>query len=179
MITVIDDWLSGEEVSGILKVVGDEVFSNWGEFPLYFQPFVATPADNQFNGFFTHLFYDAGNPASDHRWIIDDIVYPKYLNRGDDIIKRKTKLNDVKVNVFTRTNELETFGFHSDLFGAEHNSLVYFLNDCDGYLLFDDGSKIRQKSNRVVIITDGHNYKHASTSTTDTKVRANINMVLS
>ena len=178
MITVIDDWLSGEEVSRILKVVGDEVFSSWGEFPLYFQPFVATPADNQFNGFFTHLFYDAGNPASDHRWIIDDIVYPKYLNMGDDIIKRKTKLNDVKVNVFTRTNELETFGFHSDLFGAEHNSLVYFLNDCDGYLLFDDGSKIRQKSNRVVIITDGLNYKHASTSTTDAKVRANINMVL-
>lgn len=178
MITVIDDWLSGQDLASIINVCGDESYSSWQNFPLYFTPTVATPDDQPFNGYFTHQFYTDGNSNSDFSWIVDDILLPRYLKLSKDIINDKIRPIDVKYNFFTRTETEQTFGFHTDNFCVDHNSLILYLNDCEGYTLFDDGSRVRQKRNRVVIVTEGLKYRHASTSTTDTKMRANINMVL-
>lgn len=180
MITVIDNFLNTYDITNILDKVGCDDLSNYQSFNLYWNPFVSLPTDKGgtlSNGCFIHNFYRNNETTSEYAWIAD-IIVDAYLKLDKEIVNECTSLHHAKFNLFTGTEKRISYGFHQDIVhGYIHNSLIFYLDDSDGYTLFDDGSRIRSKTNRACIITGGHNYKHASTNSTQ-GIRRNINIVM-
>ena len=178
MITVIDNFLDSYELSRILDEVGCDLRSNYTNFNLFWSPHVSEENDNFYlNGYFEHNFFKGGKTLSDYSWI-SDIIIDRYLKLDKAIINECTSLHHAKFNLFTGTEKRQTYGLHQDLVhGYKHNSLIYYLDDSDGYTVLEDSSRIRSKTNRACIITGGHNYKHASTNSTQ-GIRRNINIVM-
>ena len=54
-----------------------------------------------------------------------------------------------------------------------HKSAILYINTCDGYTKFEDGTKIDSVANRMLVF-EGETL-HTSSSTTDQVVRCNIN----
>jgi len=184
MITVIDNFLDDRSFHDISIIVGHEVNSDWQTFPMFWNRSVGDRHDTSIQGgYFTHIFYDKDledpNNAlclSDYSGIAD-LIINKYLTLDKALVKDFTNIKQAKVNFFSPTENLLTYGFHQDIPVLEHNSLIFYLNDCDGYTMFSDGTRVRSKKNRAVIITDGQDYEHASTNCTDASFRAVINIV--
>ena len=185
MITVIDDFLSGRHFHDIGTVIGERVFSNWDNLPLYWSPYVSDKEnDGVSTGYFTHLLYnknpedcDSNVISSEFHWIAD-MIYDRYLKLDSSVVDDCNIISRAKINFFTSTETMQEFGFHQDMPRLRHNSVIFYLHDCNGYTLFDDGTRIRTKANRAVIITNGLKYRHASTNSTDYGYRAVVNIVL-
>ena len=180
MITVIDNFLDSYAITRILDLVGCNDLSHYHDFHLYWNPYISTPSDKGgalSNGYFVHNFYRNDETLSDHAWVADDIK-KEYLKLDSSIVNNCTSLHHAKFNLFTGTEKRLNYGFHQDIVhGYKHNSLIFYLDDSDGYTVLDDGTRIRSKNNRACIITGGQNYKHASTNSTQ-GIRRNINLVL-
>ena len=113
---------------------------------------------------FTHTLYRenvgiTSNIFQDIKPLID-LINPKILLR-------------VKANLGVKTSEHIEGGFHTD---TDHlcNTAVFYLNDNNGFTLFENGEKIESKSNRFVVFDS--NIKHTGVSQTDTNVRCVINI---
>jgi hypothetical protein len=175
MISIFDDCLLQSDLNNFLKIAGDVNANNWGDFRLNWSSAVGSAGDKCTQGYFTHMFYHKFKPCSPHCWFVTDVLVPFYLKLNDQVVSKCTRLYSAKLNLFTVTHEQQTFGLHSDL-DIKHNSLIYYLNDCNGFTVFEDGSRTRQKKNRCTVITDGHTTTHASTTSTDSN-RCNINLI--
>lgn len=185
MITIIDNFLSASDFNDLISTVGDRTWSKWENISFNYVPYVATKADVHNPGYFVHLLYENLGPEpirgeltslSEYSWIADRLL-KRYMQLDTAIVDNKTMIHHAKVNLFPSSQKRTSFGFHQDIPIIPHNSLIFYLNDCDGYTLFDDGSRVATKANRAVIITDGLAYEHASTNATDS-ARCNINVVL-
>ena len=70
------------------------------------------------------------------------------------------------------TDTLVEYGMHIDVLDAEDRTiskLIYYMNTCDGYTLFEDGTKVESNANRLVTFPNG--MKHTGTSTTNASFR--------
>ena len=77
-----------------------------------------------------------------------------------------------KINLYGRTNELIHHADHIDM-KMEHKGAVFSLNTCDGYTKFSDGTKVESVANRIVFFDASK--EHQSTTTSNSKLRYNIN----
>ena len=93
---------------------------------------------------FVHLFYDplSGVVTDYPRWI--DIIKPY----GDRM--NPTSLMRIKANLNIGTKEYLTREFHTD-FNVKCTTAIAYMNSNNGYTLFEDGTKVKSKENRVVI----------------------------
>ena len=111
-----------------------------------------------------HWFYKDGLPRSDH---FDNIAAILNKLKIGSLIK-------VKANLNTYTPEVVEHGFHFDQDWKHTKTCVYYLNDTDGYTLFEDGQRVEGKANRAVIF-DGKT-SHSGTTCSDQKRRIVINI---
>ena len=102
-------------------------------------------------------------------------IYPNICNlfipRFQHIANFKTMIR-IKMNAFPYTNVVKEHKGHID-FEYEHVGAVFSLNTCDGYTKFSDGTKSESIANRIVFFDASK--EHSSTTTSNAKLRYNIN----
>ena len=115
---------------------------------------------------FIHLFYHpmSGVVTDYPRWL--EIIKP-YADRMNAV-----SLMRIKANLNVATPEYITREFHTD-FSVKCTTAIAYMNDNNGYTLFEDGTKVQSKENRVVIFDS--QMRHAGIPCTDEKRRVVIN----
>ena len=142
------------------------VFVNNLNLPWYYNDAIAeleeTPNIYKFQ--FTHtLFRENQGILSDsfkHIKPLIDKINPKVLIR-------------VKANLGTVTPSHQEGGLHTD-FDFPCRTAIFYLNDNNGYTLFEDKTQVESKANRFVSFSSQHN--HTGVSQTDSKIRCLINI---
>jgi len=126
---------------------------------------------------FSKMFITTGDREG--WWRSDDVDF--YLKPLMDRLKEHLNYNKVEVyrakaNLFLRNDKRLEYGFHHDIVDRDNNyeTLLFFVNDNNGGIEFEDKTFIRQKQNRAVIIK-GKKY-HQSIGQTDELRRININI---
>jgi hypothetical protein len=79
----------------------------------------------------------------------------------------------IKANMNMRTSKVIEHGFHTDHPYPNAKTSVYYLNTCDGYTLFEDGTKVESIENRLVTFDSSTN--HSGTTCTNQISRIVIN----
>lgn len=96
-----------------------------------------------------------------------------------DITRLISKLNPaglirIKANLNLKTEKIIRHGFHTDTRAPNSKTAVYYLNDCDGFTEFKDGTRIESKKNRICIF-DSH-LAHTGTTCTNQQRRIVVNV---
>ena len=115
---------------------------------------------------FTHTFWrDMQGPTSPY--------YDKLLPLLDRCgAKHVVK---IKANLLLKTSQVIPHIFHTDT-GVDCTTVVYYLNTCDGFTHFEDGSKIETLENRAVIFNSQIPHGGSTTTNADNRVVLNINI---
>ena len=158
-VELIDNFLPEEN----FKLLVEAILSQ--SFPFYHQDYITNSTEQ--SGIdhvnFTHLLHFKTVPASTYY----PFVYENFISKISDL----RSIIRSKVNCYPRTDKNVLHAFHQD-FLYPHRALILSLNTCDGYTVFEDGTKIDSISNRAVIFDAS--VSHASTSCTNQKCRWNI-----
>ena len=150
---VIDNFLSEDEFKNLRSYISST------SFPWYFGLVTTDSKTAQF----VHTFY--ANDAPTSTWPHVEFFRLR-LNMAS--------LVRIKVNLNPRT---ETVQVHNDAFHTDYPDIttaVYYLNTCDGYTLFEDGTKVNSVENRIVIFDS--NMRHTGTSCTNESGRLVMNI---
>ena len=137
-------------------------------FPWYYNEGILTedhPSydSNQFQ--FTHTFYDKRPPwngISSSAYDMMEYVLSKL---------RVRELYKIKANLNPKTIFHRTGGYHID--DKNMTTAVFYINTCNGYTKFKEGSKVKSVANRMVIFDS--NLEHQGVTCTDEKRRVVIN----
>jgi len=186
-IQIHDNFLTQTEYEALYNVFKSHEV-NW-----YYDDFINSPIDDDsdYNFQFVHpiYHYNENGPLfledsenwynrlrlikSSHKKLIDPIL--SKLNV--EVLLR------MKFNMNIRTNEIIESNFHVDIGTSlpyldlnpnEYKIAIFYLNNNDGYTLFECGKRIESVANRVVIF-DGK-LKHCGTSCTNQKNRIVLNI---
>ena len=98
-------------------------------------------------------------------------IYEMFVPKFKELANFKTMIR-IKINAYPYTNVVKEHKEHID-FNYEHIGAVFSLNTCDGYTKFSDGTKVESVANRIVFFDASK--KHQSTTTSNAKLRYNIN----
>jgi hypothetical protein len=156
-----DDFLDDFEFAQI-----ESVFINNPNFPWFYTNGIAEldTTSDIYKFQFSHSFFkeNQGITSGFYEQIkpLIDKINPKVLIR-------------VKANLGTPTPTNLEGGYHTDV-NFPCKTAVFYLNDNDGYTLFEDGTKVESKSNRFVSFDS--NNKHTGVSQTNSRVRCVINI---
>jgi hypothetical protein len=155
-VKVYDNYLTGEDWLELSNTLTSS------HFPWFASNGIVRPDDGQQG--FTHTFYTIGQTQEYY-----NLVYP-IVNTISPLA-----LIRVKGNCVPKTTQHTNQGMHIDIEGTftERLTGVYYVNTCNGYTQFEDGTKVDSAANRLVIF-DG-NMKHESVTQTDTPFRYVIN----
>ena len=183
MINLHDDYLTKVEF-GQLR---EEVF--FGGVPWYYnEAKVNGPESDDINNYqFTHLFYEMD--TENRAWTRSDqfpILTP-FLSRLEilGIYRIKANLEPLKVglNVWhgeegTVSNEVSGVDryysqFHNDCDCDNMTTGIFYMNTCDGYTEFEDGSTVECRANRF--ITFPTSMRHRGVSQLDSRFKCVIN----
>lgn len=157
---IIDDFLDPDTFNTL------RTYMMSSKMPWFYNPYVTRKEDtkhlNEFQ--FTHMFLSFRQGPSP--------IYKRIMPLLDKINPLRTIR--VKANLNTRTNEIETRDFHTDVIGTESLTSIYYLNTNNGYTSFESGCTVPSKANRL--LTFNSNQRHTGTTCTDEKVRVVINI---
>lgn len=123
-----------------------------------------------YNWQMVHKFYELGRPQSQEWEYILPLI--NYL--------RPRALIRIKANLNHHTDNMIEYDYHTDCgeYGMNDfegaTTAVFYLNTCDGYTFFKDGTKVHSVENRLVRFPV--DTPHAGTSTTDQKFRFVLNL---
>ena len=142
------------------KQLKTTVFDN--HFPVYYSNVIAHPDDDKklTDFFFDHTVYEHLTPKSNHF-----PIFIPLLNKLQ--VKALIRL---KVNMYTRTEEIIKHNMHSD-YKFEHKGAILGLNKCNGGTWIED-QFVESQENQMVLFDPSK--PHCSTSCTDDHVRVNI-----
>ena len=158
---IIDDFLPLEHYKEVWDIVTGP------EFPWYLAP-KGDPSqyeDASDNIQFVHPIYYDYKPVTDEA--------PALVGK---IIRKLNPyaLTRIKLNCTPKTDTIKEFDFHIDEENHKGNTAIYYLNDNDGYTIFEDGTKVESKGNRIVIFPG--TLKHAGSTCTNQCVRMVLNI---
>jgi hypothetical protein len=132
--------------------------------PWYFNDYVLSKEEDMGKAWqFTHTFFNHWRWQSDYVQGIAPLI---------DKIDPKAWLR-IKANLGIKSSEIKEQGWHTD-YDFPCTTAVFYLNDNDGYTIFEDGTKVESKANRLVEFESHH--KHSGTTHTNTLTRVVINM---
>ena len=114
-----------------------------------------------------NLVYSMDEPRNE----ICGKIYEMFVPKFKQFANFKTMIR-IKINAYPYTNTVKEHEEHID-FDYEHIGAVFSLNSCDGYTKFADGTKVESVANRIVFFDASK--KHQSTTTSNAKLRYNIN----
>ena len=98
-------------------------------------------------------------------------IYEMFVPKFKELANFKTMIR-IKINAYPYTNVVKEHKKHID-FDFFNIGAVFSLNTCDGYTKFADGTKVESIANRIVFFDASK--KHQSTTTSNAKLRYNIN----
>jgi hypothetical protein len=108
-----------------------------------------------------------------HMVYLINVLSPLYDKLVPVIIKLDVKsLIRIKCNLYPNSEKIYEHGLHSD-YPFSHKTAIFYINTCNGYTKFEDGTKIESIANRILVF-DG-SVPHQSTNTSDATARFNIN----
>lgn len=160
MIDVVDDFLPDREAS-----VLEDLMINSGRFPWFVSqgdPDGVYAGERLHNFKFTHVWF------SHYEWVDDPVLVKPMLERlsASSIVR-------VKANLQTFAPSSQMGEWHSDECDPYAWTAVYYVNTCNGYTEFRDGSVVDSRRGRLVRFPNM--LEHRSVSATDANVRAVIN----
>jgi hypothetical protein len=84
----------------------------------------------------------------------------------------------MKLNLDIRTKDIVTKQFHYDIVNEkneplDHQVMILYMNTCNGYTLFEDGTKVHSVENRALFFPG--DLKHTGTTCTDELRRIVLN----
>ena len=165
---VIDDFLPVNEFE---MLVNNTINRNDGhQIPLRVVSNVANwekETDDYWSWYMINLVYSMDEPRNE----ICGKIYEMFVPKFKQFANFKTMIR-IKINAYPYTNTVKEHEEHID-FDYEHIGAVFSLNSCDGYTKFADGTKVESVANRIVFFDASK--KHQSTTTSNAKLRYNIN----
>lgn len=155
---IIDDFLPENEFKFFEKKIMEHAF------PWYFNTKLNDFQDKIDQSFYlTHLVYYNSVPTSD---------FFKNFNIILDKIHIKSLIR-IKINCYPSSHKIREHSSHVD-YPFKHKGILFSINDCDGYTLLNDGTKIKSKRNRALFFDSS--IPHQSTTCTNVQRRININI---
>ena len=154
-----DNFLSEEEFEQVKSTM-----MNDSNLPWYFNSYVLSKEEDMGKAWqFTHTFFNHW------RW---------QSNYADGISPLIEKINPkawlrIKANLGIQSAEIKEQGWHTD-YDFDCTTAVFYLNDNDGYTIFEDGTRVESKANRLVEFNSQN--KHSGTTHTNTLMRVVINL---
>lgn len=165
-IQVIDDFLNRQDFINLKN------FFTSDSFPWFIKNVLSneesetykTTCDDKYNHQMVHVFYAKGIVRSQYI----DVVMPFF-----DLLGASIPLK-AKANLLANTNEIVEHGMHTDTpHNFVHKTAVYYLNNNNGYTLFENGDKVESVANRMAVFDS--NIKHTGSTCTDQPYRMVIN----
>ena len=168
---IIDDALDYKQFENVRDFICSDTFS-W-----YFQKTVTyqtghsellkeplTELQQIYNDMYTHTIY------------VDDVINTKNevwekIQPITQMLKIKSLMR-IKVNNYPRTSKLIHHKNHFD-YPFKHKGALFYVNDCDGLTVLEDGTEIESVANRLLLFDSSK--PHHSTTTTNKPRRININ----
>ena len=140
----------------------------------HFNSHVVFPWDeDDLNNFqFVNAIYTNGSPQNEHY----NAILPLF-----DKLEVKFPLR-AKLNLQTRTPEIISRSFHSDMGDTlsddiPYKTAIYYLNTNDGYTEFETGEIVESVANRVVIFEGNQNHRGTTCTNQKTRIVLNINYI--
>jgi hypothetical protein len=172
-IDIVDNFLSSYHADSYTKLFQDGT----NTFPLYYFDDL-NGKSYRGNYYFVHTFIDGFKPsrfADEYFFVFVPLLSKLNLTTSNNRQYNLERLWRLKVNLYPRTHRRVHHQPHRDY---EPNTglrtCLYYINDNNGFTIFDRKRKIRSKKNTAVFF-DGSNYHH-STTPTDCNWRASINI---
>jgi hypothetical protein len=156
-VKIIDNFLSEE----IFKSLQNTILGN--NFDWYYNNYIdyENKINNKFQ--FIHFFFNNNWRGSNFHLIepILNIIEPFSLVR-------------IKANLITKTDNIIINEFHKDFKNINNLTTgIFYINTCNGYTLFKEGTKVESIANRFVSFDS--ELEHTGTSCTDENIRVVIN----
>jgi len=161
-----DNFLSEREFTELQKNIMGPYF------PWYYNEFIAYENDESEHSYqLVHIFCNNGEINSDLFNILEpiwEVINPK------EIIRAKVNLGPRK-----STTEHHEGGWHTDFTEIPEEvknltTAVFYLNNNNGYTLFEDGTKVESVENRFASFPTLT--PHTAVSQTDSKIRVVLNL---
>ena len=163
---IYDNYLSDEEFSKIENFIEDSSFQ-WN--------LVKQLNSNSKPGDFVFIHESSDKEKSNS---VFTLLIKKIFSKNDysDGVNKKIQIGRMRVNLFINTdNKNEGKGFHQDIINYdEMKTLLFYLEDSNGYTEFKDGKIVESKKNRAVVFNSS--VLHQTVMQTDTIFRRNINI---
>ncbi len=90
---------------------------------------------------------------------------------------RPRALIKVKLNLTPRQERHVEYGLHVDTRRPGATTAIYYLNDNDGYTVFEDGEKVASAANRLVVFDASRRHTGASCTDADYRLVLNLNFM--
>ena len=167
MIQVIDDYLKPEEHELIKSyVMGENDRGNIKDSFLWQWQVESCDGHPQF----CHLLYS------------NYLVHSQYFEMVRPILNKEEMVSiaKIKANLLTRTEDVVVYDkcFHQD-FSPESSKImitgIYYVNNNNGYTLFEDGTKVESVANRYLRFSGDLRHTGTSCSDEDRRVLINFN----
>lgn len=163
---IIDNYLPEEEFQKILNIVEDSGFT-WSLAPKLIEN--SDPEDY----YFTRVLIEYGKELFPNSSEIVKILLTPISKK----LQKNLFVTRSKINLFLKEKEHKGYGMHQDVTGensVKYNSLLFYLENSNGYTEFDDGDIVNSIRNRAIFFRS--NVWHQTITSTDTLFRRNINI---
>ena len=173
-IEVVDNFLEEENFEIIKQILGVSI-------PWEFSQVLTVDGETN-----TTLMCDEiDNYQFVHMVYTDDRIISDFYNilEGSNLFKKMNvrSLCRIKFNSISKTEKIITHGYHQDIFlpppereNGVKTSILY-MNTNDGFTVFENGTKIKSKANRLV--TFPATFRHSGTTCTNCPRRVGLNIV--
>ena len=159
---VVDNYLSKPDFDVLAQVM-----TTW-DFPWFYQSQLNNYHVDTLDCYLTHLFFE--NLKEDG----SITGYSKHASILKPILKKlkPRSLIRIKGNLYLNTPKVMQHKHHTD-YNYKHKGAIFYVNTNNGFTILENKIKIKSIANRMLFF-DAHK-PHASTSTSDQKIRVNIN----
>jgi len=142
-------------------------------FPWYTSKVVNDSDQNAGNNMqFTHLFYERYSPVDDTINILHPILR----------VIQPISIFKIKANIMPNQGKVIEHGFHHDVTDSEFHPIkdhmktsIFYMNTCDGYTKFEDGTVVESVANRFVTFPNHTEHTGTTTSNSDYRLVINFN----
>ena len=142
-------------------------------FPWYTSKVVNDSDQNAGNNMqFTHLFYERYSPVDDTINILHPVLR----------VIQPISIFKIKANIMPNQGKVIEHGFHHDVTDSEFHPIkdhmktsIFYMNTCDGYTKFEDGTVVESVANRFVTFPNHTEHTGTTTSNSDYRLVINFN----
>ena len=142
-------------------------------FPWYTSKVVNDSDQNAGNNMqFTHLFYERYSPVDDTINILHPVLR----------IIQPISIFKIKANIMPNQGKVIEHGYHHDVTDSEFHPIkdhmktsIFYMNTCDGYTKFEDGTVVESVANRFVTFPNHTEHTGTTTSNSDYRLVINFN----